>query len=148
MVVNSLQQLGLNASSREWTELSLPEPTHFVVDLLPGQTNVKGATMRLGNYTTSLISDKLVNIYGSSTITERHRHRYEVNNNYLDDIELSGLKISGWSSTSSSNKLVEIVEDPNHPFYIGCQFHPEFKSTYYKPHPLFIELLRASLLPH
>ena len=143
MVVDSLRCIGLNATSREWTD-HLPEgEICFVIDLLQGQTDIKGGTMRLGNYPAILTSHKLKKIYGSEVITERHRHRYEVNNKYVEDINRSGLYIS--SVGKDSNDLVEIVELEDHPFYVGCQFHPEFQSYYNKPHPLFVSLLEMCI---
>lgn len=142
MVVDSLRRIRINATSREWTDLVCDpnEPISYVVDLLPGQTEIKGGTMRLGNYTTTLTSPKLQNIYHSEIITERHRHRYEVSDSWIDDIYRSGLIVSGINHDAT---LVEIVELPDHPFYIGCQFHPEFRSYINEPHPLFVELLRS-----
>ncbi|MDA8404264.1 MAG: CTP synthetase, partial [Desulfobacteraceae bacterium] len=80
--------------------------------------------------------------YTKDEISERHRHRYEFNNAYLDILKEKGLVISG---TSPSGDLVEIVEIKDHPWYLGCQFHPEFKSKPMKPHPLFVDFIRASL---
>lgn len=141
MVIDSLRSIDLNVTSKEWTELPIDDDTQFAIDILPGQTSVKGGTMRLGNYITTLISHNLQDIYQSETVIERHRHRYEVNNSYLDDINRTRLTVAG----VGINNLVEIVEIKDHPFYIGCQFHPEFKSYYTQPHPLFVKLLQASL---
>lgn len=116
-----------------------------VIDILPNQTGQMGGTMRLGNFETRLVKpSKVYDLYGQDTITERHRHRYEVNNNYLDDIEKSGLRFVGFSVTEKS-RLMEIVELDNHPFYVGCQYHPEFNSKYNKPNPLFIGLVSSML---
>ncbi len=102
-----------------------------------------GATMRLGAYTAVLAENSLAyKIYQSSTISERHRHRFEFNNDYRDLLISKGLTISG---TSQDGKLVEIIELKNHPFFIACQFHPEFKSKPFKPHPLFSSYIKAVL---
>ncbi|CAH6419309.1 CTP synthetase [uncultured virus] len=140
------------ATSREWDELPIPTDQikqgsilNYVIDILPNQTGIKGGTMRLGNYETRLVPSLTRSLYGSETIVERHRHRYEVNNEYLSDLELTGLKIVGIGKTVVNTELVEMVEDPQHPFYIGCQFHPEFKSRVNKPHPLFKGLINACM---
>jgi CTP synthase len=102
-----------------------------------------GGTMRLGNYET--VIDKTSNVYKlyNTIITyERHRHRYEVNNKYIDDLQNNGLSFVG---KSKDNKLMEIIEISDHPFFVGCQFHPEYRSRFYKPHPLFIGLLKAMI---
>ena len=98
--------------------------------------------MRLGSQTTHVSQGSQVfKMYGGADmIEERHRHRYEVNNKYVDIIEKYGLKFVG---KSVSGRLMEITELPNHPFYIGCQFHPEFKTKYNQPHPLFVGLIRT-----
>jgi CTP synthase len=102
----------------------------------------KGGTMRLGGQLCRLKPESLVyNIYGQAEIRERHRHRYEFNNHYLQTIQDAGLCISGWSA---DGKLVEIVEIPDHPWFIGCQFHPEFTSTPRDGHPLFRSFIEAA----
>ena len=102
-----------------------------------------GGTMRLGAQPCHLESDsKVREIYGADTITERHRHRYEVNNNYLDQLRDAGMKIAGWSDDKS---LVEMVELADHPWFIACQFHPEFTSRPRGGHPLFSSYIRAAL---
>ena len=104
----------------------------------------KGGTMRLGAYPCKLIKDTLAYAaYGESDISERHRHRYEFNNDFKAKLEESGLVISG---TSPQGDLVEIVELKDHPWYLGCQFHPEFKSRPMNPHPLFREFIKAALI--
>jgi CTP synthase len=121
---------------------------HLVVDIMPDQRSVedKGATMRLGAYPCTLKSDSLAaKIYGAMQISERHRHRYEVNNQYRDDLEQGGLVLSG---LSPDERLVEMVELPSHPHFIGCQFHPEFKSKPHRPHPLFTTFVRAAVEYH
>ncbi|MCJ7542861.1 MAG: CTP synthase, partial [Desulfobacterales bacterium] len=106
-------------------------------------TSEKGGTMRLGAYPCMIKEDTLAHkAYGISDISERHRHRYEFNNAFIDRLEEKGLVISG---TSPDGELVEIVEIKDHPWYLGCQFHPEFKSRPMDPHPLFREFIRASL---
>ncbi len=105
-----------------------------------------GGTMRLGNQICELQEGTVAQqIYGSNTIVERHRHRYEINNNLLPQLEKAGLKISGHSKTEH---LVEMIEIPNHPWFIGCQFHPEFTSTPRKGHPLFNSFVQAALKNH
>jgi CTP synthase len=107
-------------------------------------TSDKGGTMRLGAYPCMIKEDTLAHkAYGISDISERHRHRYEFNNTFIDRLEEKGLVISG---TSPDAELVEIVEIEDHPWYLGCQFHPEFKSSPMDPHPLFREFIRASLV--
>ena len=113
--------------------------------LLPEQREIedKGATMRLGEYrchlTTGSLAEKL---YGASTIKERHRHRFEFNNDYREEMAKSGLVCSG---LSPDYRLVEIVEIPNHPYYIATQFHPEFGSRPNRAHPLFSGLIAAAI---
>jgi CTP synthase len=80
--------------------------------------------------------------YASREVSERHRHRYEVNNKYREQLEVAGMRCTG---TSPDRSLVEIIEIPNHPWYLGCQFHPEFKSKPFKPHPLFSGFVAAAL---
>ena len=107
------------------------------------ETSDKGGTMRLGAYPCRLIPDTFAyNAYKQENISERHRHRYEFNNAFRERLENAGLIISG---TSPDHELVEIVELSGHPWYLGCQFHPEFKSRPMDPHPLFKAFIRASL---
>ena len=102
-----------------------------------------GGTMRLGGQTCSLAADSLARmVYGADTVVERHRHRYEVNNVYLNRLQQAGLKVSG---KSEDGRLCEMVELPGHPWFIGCQFHPEFTSTPRTGHPLFTAFVRAAL---
>ena len=118
---------------------------HPVIDLLPGQRGVKdkGGTMRLGAYPCDLKPGSLARkAYGSDRVSERHRHRYEVNSIYRDRLEKAGLIASGCSPDGS---LVEIVELRGHPWFVASQFHPEFKSRFMSSHPLFREFIRASL---
>lgn len=133
--------LGLaDANSTEFD----PQTPHPVIDLMESQRGVrrKGGTMRLGAYPCAIADGtKTASLYGQREISERHRHRFEFNNRYRDAIEEGGLRIAG---TSPDNSLVEIVELQGHPFYIGCQFHPEFLSRPFKAHPLFSGLAEAA----
>ena len=133
--------LGLqNAHSTEMN----PETPDPVIDLMEEQKSItsKGGTMRLGSYACVLKKDSLAEqIYGSSEITERHRHRWEFNNKYLGQFEESGMIASGKNPESN---LVEIIELKNHPFYIGVQYHPELKSTVENPHPVFVRFVGAA----
>ena len=102
-----------------------------------------GGTLRLGAYPCTLIPDTLASVaYKTEEISERHRHRYEFNNAYREQLESGGLVVSG---TSPDNNLVEIVELADHPWFLGCQFHPEFKSKPMRPHPLFRDFIKAAL---
>lgn len=121
-----------------------PETPYPVIDILPEQKNVTdmGGTMRLGQYPCVLNPDsKAFALYGSSMIYERHRHRYEVNNDYRQELLAGGMIFAG---TSPDNHIVEMVEIPNHPWFIAGQFHPEFKSRPNKPHPLFTGFVSAA----
>lgn len=110
------------------------------------QTEAKGGTMRLGAQTCILKKDSLAaRCYGATRIQERHRHRYEVNPNYIHDLEAAGLVFSG---LSEGEGLVEIIEDPQHPWYLACQFHPEFTSKPREPHPLFVHFIEAARIHH
>jgi len=105
-----------------------------------------GGTMRLGGQTCNLVPGTLAHrIYGADTIIERHRHRYEFNNTYLDRLVAAGLVISG---KSSDNSLVEVIELHDHPWFLACQFHPEFTSTPRDGHPLFTSFIKAALETH
>jgi CTP synthase len=122
-----------------------PQSPYPVVDFLPDQRNLteKGATMRLGSYPCVLAAGSVAAAaYGAREIHERHRHRYEVNNEFREALVAKGLKISG---TSPDRSLVEMIELPDHPYFVGCQFHPEFKSRPQEPHPLFQSFVAASL---
>ena len=102
-----------------------------------------GGTMRLGAYPCDIQEGTLAHrVYGTTQISERHRHRYEVNQKYLDDLTSSGLVVSG---LSPDGKFVEMVEVPDHPWFLGCQFHPEYKSKPFDPHPLFVSYIRAAV---
>ncbi len=122
-----------------------PATPHPVIDLMEDQksTTVKGGTMRLGAYDCRLKEGSLVrDIYGSGLIRERHRHRYEFNEAYAGEFESAGLLISGRNPETG---LAEVVELPSHPFFVGVQFHPEYRSTPEQPHPLFCRFVRESL---
>ncbi len=110
------------------------------------ETNDLGGTMRLGGQSCVLVDGSKVRaLYGREKIKERHRHRYEVNNGYIEVLEQAGLKIAGWSG---DNKLVEVVELENHPWFIACQYHPEFTSTPRDGHPLFSGFIKAAIQHH
>lgn len=125
-----------------------PETPHPVIHIMPEQEGIVrakkyGGTMRLGAYPCLLAPGSTARkAYGKRLISERHRHRYEVNNDYRERLAASGLVISG---TSPDGKLVEMIELKNHPFFVGTQFHPEFKSRPLKPHPLFREFIRSAI---
>ncbi|PYM08311.1 MAG: CTP synthetase [Candidatus Rokuibacteriota bacterium] len=122
-----------------------PASPHKVVDLLPEQRDVaaKGGTMRLGLYPILLTEGSLASrAYGQGIIHERHRHRYEVNNEYLQRLEKNGLRVSGiWAE----KQLVEIIELADHPWFVAGQFHPEFRSRPWQPHPLFAAFVKAAI---
>ena len=131
-----------NATSSEFD----PNSSAKVIDMMESQRSVsrKGGSMRLGACPCNLTPGSLAHrLYGSKEISERHRHRYEVNNEFRDTLVKAGLTTSG---VSPDNELVEIIEIPNHPWFIGVQFHPEFKSSPKTPHPLFRGLIEAALL--
>lgn len=120
--------------------------THKVIDFMPGQSDEidKGGTLRLGSYPCCIMQGtKMEQCYETERVSERHRHRYEFNNEYREKLSGAGLVISG---TSPDNKLVEAVEIGEHPFYVGVQFHPEFKSRPNQPHPLFRGFIAAALI--
>ena len=130
-----------DANSSEFT----PEGQHNVIDLMPDQQGVetKGGTMRLGKYPCVITpGTKMADCYGTTEIDERHRHRYEFNNEFRDVLTNAGLTLSG---LSPDGRLVETVELTEHPFFVGVQYHPEFKSRPNKAHPLFRGFIAASL---
>jgi CTP synthase len=134
--------LGLSdANSTEMnTKTSSP-----VIDLINEQKEVseKGGTMRLGAYKCEIKDGtKSFQAYKTNIISERHRHRYEFNNKYRINLEKAGLKIAG---VNTKNNLVEIIEIPTHPWFVGVQFHPEYKSTVENPHPLFCGFIQACI---
>ncbi len=129
-----------NANSTEF-DRATPYP---VIDFMPDQRQIadKGGTMRLGSYPCRLEpGSRTQKAYSEKLVLERHRHRYEVNNTYRQDLAAKGLVFSG---TSPDNKLVEIIELPDHPWFVASQFHPEFKSRPVRPHPLFREFVKAA----
>lgn len=131
------------ANTTETAPTSVP-----VIDLMEEQKEVteKGGTMRLGAYNCTLEKgSKVAKAYGKTEISERHRHRYEFNNIYKDQMEAAGLKATGINAEMG---LVEVVEVPTHPWFVGVQYHPEYKSTVINPHPLFVAFVRAALEHH
>ncbi|MCX6641425.1 MAG: CTP synthase [bacterium] len=132
------------AGSREFTKSA----QHPVIDFQPGQEGIPrmGGTMRLGTYLCDVKAGTLTHrIYGVDQISERHRHRYEVNNNYLDILTEKGMILSG---ICPDNDLVEIIELPDHPWFLAVQYHPELRSRVAQPHPLFCDFVRAALERH
>lgn len=122
-----------------------PDTTHPVIDIMPDQKDIDnlGGTMRLGAYPCKLDKDSLsYKAYGEELIHERHRHRYEFNNVFRESVTNAGMSLTG---TSPDNRLVEIVEIKDHPWFVGVQFHPEFKSRPNRPHPLFRDFVAAAL---
>ena len=118
--------------------------SHPIIDLLPEQRDIeeKGGTMRLGVYPCKLTpGTKAADAYGEAVVYERHRHRFEFNNRYREPLGAAGVIFSG---TSPNGRLVEIIELRDHPFFIGSQFHPEFRSRPGRPHPLFREFMVAA----
>jgi CTP synthase len=121
-----------------------PATADPVIDLMEGQKTItnKGGTMRLGSYPCKIEKNSLAyKIYGSELIAERHRHRWEFNSNYLEAFQAAGMKATG---INPETNLVEIVEIPAHPFFIGVQYHPELKSTVENPHPIFVHFVGAA----
>lgn len=122
-----------------------PKASNPVIDMMPEQKQItkKGGTMRLGAYACELRKDsKAYEAYHTTKISERHRHRYEFNNDYKEQFEAAGLRSVG---INPDTNLVEIVELPSHPWFVGVQFHPELKSTVENPHPLFVAFVKACL---
>ncbi len=137
--------LGLTDAMTTEVEANTANP---VIDLMADQktTTVKGGTMRLGAYKCLVEEDSLAyRIYGKPLISERHRHRYELNNDYVERLNAAGMRISGRNPETG---LAEIVEIPSHPFFIGVQFHPEYKSTPENPQPIFKAFVKASMEYH
>ncbi|GGB73825.1 CTP synthase [Flavobacterium suaedae] len=134
----------LNLKDANSTEMNA-STNNPVINIMEAQKNItdKGGTMRLGSWKCSLEEGSLASkIYGVSEIEERHRHRYEFNSEYKEALEEAGLKASGINPDTG---LVEVVELPEHPFFIGVQYHPEYKSTVANPHPLFVHLVKAAV---
>ncbi|MCB0457574.1 MAG: CTP synthase, partial [Flavobacteriaceae bacterium] len=133
--------LGLKEANSTEMNRNTPYP---VISLMEEQKNITnmGGTMRLGAWRCDLKPNSIVqNIYKTNTIMERHRHRYEYNNEYRDALENAGLIATG---TNPDTGLVEIVEIPAHPWFVGVQYHPEYKSTVANPHPLFVGFVAAA----
>ncbi|MFB6115298.1 MAG: gamma-glutamyl-gamma-aminobutyrate hydrolase family protein, partial [Candidatus Nanohalobium sp.] len=130
--------LGLEAASAEFEE----GEEHIVINEMPEQKDVEemGGTMRLGSYTAK-VEGQVKEIYGKEEVAERHRHRYEVNNEYVEQLEEKGLKFSG---KNKEKDLVEYIELPENRYYIGTQAHPEFTSRFADPNPLYLSFLKAS----
>jgi CTP synthase len=127
------------------SEEMLDHPPYPVIHLRPEQKTVteKGASMRLGSYPCNVVHGTLAEkLYGHNRIEERHRHRYEVNNDFREKLQHHGMVISG---VSPDYRLIEMIEVPAHPFYVATQAHPEFKSRPNRPHPLFEGLVRAAV---
>jgi len=131
-----------------------PENDQNVIDLMESQKGVTdlGGTMRLGAYNCQVVqkfngkTTHAYQAYGKDKISERHRHRFEVSNKFRSRLEESGLLVSGKNTDASEGiELVEMVELPNHPWFLGCQFHPELLSRPLSPHPLFVQFIKASL---
>ena len=134
--------LGLNMANSSEMD---PDTPHPVIDLMESQKQIenKGGTMRLGSWSCNLSSESIVKLaYKKETIQERHRHRYEFNNSYKSQIEDNGMIATGLNKDTN---LVEVIEIPNHPWFVGVQYHPEYKSTVANPHPLFTAFVKAAL---
>ncbi|MBK9735153.1 MAG: CTP synthase [Saprospiraceae bacterium] len=134
--------LGIKGSNSTEVDPKTSEP---VIDLMPEQKNIttKGGTMRLGSYNCKVSKNSIsYKAYGKTDISERHRHRYEFNNKYLERMEDAGMMAVG---TNPESGLVEIIELKDHPFFVGVQYHPELKSTVENPHPLFVSFIKAAL---
>lgn len=134
----------LGLSDAHSTEMD-PDTRNPVIDIMENQKSIdkKGGTMRLGAYPCTIIKgSKAFEVYGTEDISERHRHRYEFNNKYFDACQKAGLIASG---INQKDNLVEIVELAEHPWFIGIQFHPEYKSTVANPHPLFVNFIKAAI---
>jgi len=143
-----------NANSTEFE----PDTPHPVVALITewqnrdgsverrSHTSDLGGTMRLGAQPCDVVPGTLAyRIYGSTRVAERHRHRYEVNNHYLPRLQAAGLTVSAWAKSAVAGDLCEMIELPHHPWFFGCQFHPEFTSNPRRGHPLFVSFIRAAL---
>ena len=145
MAVIEFSRNVLNLSNANSSEMDSKTP-HAVIDLMDGQKDIinKGGTMRLGAWDCKLEKNsKAYSIYNKELISERHRHRYEFNNDYLEQITKAGMIATG---TNPKTGLVEIVEIKDHPWFVGVQYHPEYKSTVLNPHPLFVDFVKACLV--
>ncbi len=144
VMIVELARHALDSDDPNSTEFN-PHTEHPVIDLMPDQRNIVdlGGTMRLGSYPCRLVSGtKAADAYGVSEVRERHRHRFEVNNAYREMLRKAGLVCSG---ISPDGRLVEIAELADHPYMLGSQFHPEFKSRPDRPHPLFSAFIAAAI---
>lgn len=144
MAVIEFSRHVIGLSDANSTEMN-PQTSHPVIDLMEAQKEItdKGGTMRLGSWDCNLLENTIAHrVYGTTQIAERHRHRYEFNNAFKHQIELAGLKASGLNPETG---LVEIVELNTHPWFVGVQYHPEYKSTVANPHPLFLAFIKAAL---
>jgi CTP synthase len=145
MVIEFARLEGFEGAHSTEFDKDTPYP---VIDLMEEQKKIKnmGGTMRLGSYPCKLEEGTMAHdAYGQDEVSERHRHRFELNNDYRDVIKEKGLIISG---TSPDDFLVEMIELEDHPWFLGCQFHPEFKSRPNNAHPIFVSFLRAALENH
>jgi CTP synthase len=145
VMVIELARHALHSNAPNSTEFD-PETPYPVIDLLPEQREQidKGGTMRLGLYPCFLVPDtKAAAAYGTSLIYDRHRHRYEVNNEYRKLLSDAGMIFSG---LSPDGRLIEIAELKDHPWMVGCQFHPELRSRPNRPHPLFRDFIAAAIV--
>ncbi|MDC1265690.1 CTP synthase [Flavobacteriaceae bacterium] len=134
--------LGLTEANSSEMDSETPHP---VIDIMEAQKKVtkKGGTMRLGAWKCDLLENtKIASVYNTTSIMERHRHRYEFNNAYTTQLENAGLKATGFNPETG---LVEVIEIPSHPWFVGVQYHPEYKSTVANPHPLFLAFVKAAL---
>jgi CTP synthase len=144
-VIALARKIGLEGANTTEVDPTTPHP---VIDIMADQKDItdKGGTMRLGNYPCNLTkSSHSAKAYGAKQIDERHRHRYEFNNSYREQLTAAGLVIAG---LSPNKKLVEIIEMTNHPYFVASQFHPEFKSRPSRPHPLFDGFIKAAAHEH
>jgi CTP synthase len=133
----------LGIKDADSTEMN-PDTMNPVIDMMEEQKKItiKGGTMRLGSYPCTIKENTLAHfIYGTTEINERHRHRWEFNNKYLSQFENAGMIASGINTQTG---LVEIMEIPTHPFFIGVQYHPELKSTVENPQPIFVHFINAA----
>ena len=134
--------LGHNKAHSTEMDANTPDPVIYLMEEQRSITD-KGGTMRLGSYPCTVENNsKVFEAYQETNLNERHRHRYEFNNNYKDACEKEGMRATG---INPDNNLVEIVEIDNHPWFVGVQFHPEYKSTVINPHPLFVSFIKASV---
>jgi CTP synthase len=143
VMVIEFARYALDSTKTNSTEFD-PTTPYPVIDLLPEQKRVKdkGGTMRLGNYPCQLVpGSRAAKAYGQDLVYERHRHRFEFNNEFRDQLQEAGMIYSG---LSPDGKLVEVCELANHPWMVSCQFHPEFGSRPNRPHPLFRDLIDAA----